>query len=282
MPASHPEPASSLILFVPIRHAPAEALSPARPLGPAPSPPEMALPMAILFISDLHLSAEQPATIELFLDFLSHQAPQAEALYILGDLFEAWLGDDLPLPGYGQVVTAMRRLRDSDTPIYVMHGNRDFLLGEDFEKQSGATLIADPTVIDLYGTPTLLMHGDLLCTDDHAYQTLRQQLRDPQWIAHFLAKPAQERIDIASELRARSKKETGEKNEAIMDVNTEAVMRTLREHRVRQLIHGHTHRPAVHHFELDGQTATRYVLSDWYNYGGVLVCDEEGCELQTL
>ncbi len=238
--------------------------------------------MATLFISDLHLNPEQPATIRLFLDFLSGQATQAEALYILGDLFEAWLGDDLPLPGYAPALEAMKKLSDHGTPIYVMHGNRDFLLAEGFEQQSGATLIDDPTVIDLYGTPTLLMHGDLLCTDDLPYQAMRQQLRDPQWITAFLAKTAEERIDFARQLRERSKKETGEKNEAIMDVNADTVANTLRKHHVRQLIHGHTHRPAIHHLEIDGEHATRYVLSDWYNRGGVLVCDEQGCELQKL
>lgn len=238
--------------------------------------------MATLFISDLHLNAEQPATIQLFLDFLTTRAAQADALYILGDLFEAWLGDDLPLPGYAPVLEAMKHLSDSGTPIYVMHGNRDFLLGEGFERMSGATLITDPVVIDLYGAPTLLMHGDLLCTDDLPYQAMRRQLRDPQWIAAFLAKPPQERIDFARQLRERSKKETGEKNETLMDANTDTVIRAMREQQVRKLIHGHTHRPAVHHFELDGRPATRYVLQDWYNRGGVLECDEKGCALQTL
>lgn len=238
--------------------------------------------MATLFISDLHLNAEQPATIQLFLDFLTTRAAQADALYILGDLFEAWLGDDLPLPGYAPVLEAMKHLSDSGTPIYVMHGNRDFLLGEGFERMSGATLITDPVVIDLYGAHTLLMHGDLLCTDDLPYQAMRRQLRDPQWIAAFLAKPPQERIDFARQLRERSKKETGEKNETLMDANTDTVIRAMREQQVRKLIHGHTHRPAVHHFELDGRPATRYVLQDWYNRGGVLECDEKGCALQTL
>ena len=236
--------------------------------------------MTTLFISDLHLSAEQPDTIGLFLDFLEKRAPEAETLYILGDLFEAWLGDDLLLPGYAPVLEAMKRLSEGGTPIYVMHGNRDFLLGERFEALSGATLLDDPTVIDLYGTPTLLMHGDLLCTDDLPYQAMRRQLHDPQWITAFLANPPQERIDFARELRERSKKETGEKTEAIMDVNADTVNRYLREHAVRQLIHGHTHRPAVHRFELDGEPASRYVLNDWYGEGGVLVCEEAGCELQ--
>lgn len=239
--------------------------------------------MATLFISDLHLNAEQPATITLFLKFLANRAAQAETLYILGDLFEVWLGDDLPLPGYVPVLEAMKRLSDSGTPIYVMHGNRDFLLAEGFEQMSGTTLISDPVVLDLYGTPTLLMHGDLLCSDDLPYQAMRKQLRDPRWITSFLGKSAQERIDFARQLRERSKMETGEKDEAIMDVNLDTVVRTMQEHTVQQLIHGHTHRPAVHHFQLNGLPATRYVLSDWHKRkGGVLVCDDKGCELQTL
>lgn len=238
--------------------------------------------MATLFISDLHLNGEQPDTIGLFLDFLAGRAAQAESLYILGDLFEAWLGDDLLLPGYEPVLDAMKRLSENGTPIIVMHGNRDFLLGERFEQLTGATLIDDPTVIDLYGTPTLLMHGDLLCTDDLPYQAMRRQLRDPQWIAAFLAKTPQERIDFARGLRERSRKETGEKAEAIMDVNAETVVHYMRQYGVTRLIHGHTHRPAVHRFDLDSQTASRYVLNDWFGEGGVLVCEETGCELQTL
>jgi len=238
--------------------------------------------MATLFISDLHLKAEQPETIGLFLDFLAEQATQAEALYILGDLFEAWLGDDLLLPGYAPVLEAMKRLSDSGVPLYVMHGNRDFLLGERFARLSGATLIDDPCVIDLYGTSTLLMHGDLLCTDDLPYQAMRRQLRDPQWIAAFLEKTAQERIDFARGLRERSRKETGEKAEAIMDVNAATVAQTLRDHQVGRLIHGHTHRPAVHLLEVDGQAAHRFVLGDWGSCGSVLVCNETGCRLDNV
>jgi len=239
--------------------------------------------MATLFISDLHLSAEQPDTVGLFLDFLAKRAPGAEALYILGDLFEAWLGDDVLLPGYGPVLEAMKRLSEGGTRLYVMHGNRDFLLGQRFEQLSGATLIDDPAIIDLYGTPTLLMHGDQLCSDDKPYQAMRAQLRDPQWIEAFLAKTPQERIEFARELRERSRKETGEKTEAIMDVNADTVRRYLQQHQVNHLIHGHTHRPAVHHIDMDGRSAVRHVLHDWYgDGGGMLVCDEAGCTLQAI
>jgi len=238
--------------------------------------------MAILFISDLHLKAEQPDTIGLFLDFLTTEATQADALYILGDLFEAWLGDDVLLPGYEPVLEAMKRLSDNGVPLYVMHGNRDFLLGARFAQMTGTTLIEDPYRIDLYGTPTLLMHGDLLCTDDRPYQAMRQQLRDPQWIAAFLAKTPQERIEFARQLRERSQKETGEKAEAIMDVNATTVAQTLQQHQVRRLIHGHTHRTAVHRVEIDGEDAERIVLGDWGIHGSVLRCDASGCQLEQL
>lgn len=233
--------------------------------------------MATLFISDLHLSGERPETIRLFLDFLAGEARQAEALYILGDLFEAWLGDDVILPEYQPVLDALRRLSDSGIAIQVMHGNRDFLLGERFAALTGCRLVDDPQVIDLYGTPTLLMHGDLLCSDDHAYQALRVQLRDPQWIADFLSKSPQERVAFAQQLRERSRKETGEKNETIMDVNPDTVEQYLHQYQVTRLIHGHTHRPASHTHMLQGTSATRYVLPDWHEFGGMLRCDADGC-----
>jgi UDP-2,3-diacylglucosamine hydrolase len=233
--------------------------------------------VAILFIADLHLSAERPETIRRFLDFLEGEARKAEALYILGDLFEAWLGDDLILPEYAPVLDALRALSDSGVRVYVMHGNRDFLLGKRFEQVSGCHLIDDPLCIDLYGSPTLLMHGDLLCSDDHPYQAMRQQLRDPAWIDAFLAKPVEERIAFARELRERSRKETGEKAETIMDVNPQTVIDTLQAHQVTRLIHGHTHRPATHYHQLEQTTATRYVLPEWKEHGGVLCCDSSGC-----
>lgn len=233
--------------------------------------------MATLFIADLHLSAERPETLRLFLGFLENEARGAEALYILGDLFEVWLGDDLIAPEYQPVIDALRALNDSGTRVHVMHGNRDFLLGQEFERMSGCQLINDPLRIDLYGTPTLLMHGDLLCTDDLPYQTMRRQLRDPAWIEAFLAKSAEERIAFARELRERSRLETGEKSETIMDVNPQTVVDTLLKFGVLQLIHGHTHRPATHHHQLPQGTATRHVLSEWSTHGSALHCDSEGC-----
>lgn len=233
-----------------------------------------------LFISDLHLSPERPALTALFLDFLRARAPQAQALYILGDLFEVWLGDDAIHPAYHPVLQGLRTLADGGVPVYVMHGNRDFLLGTDFERLSGARLIADPTLIELGGEPTLLMHGDVLCTDDVEYQQFRAHVRDAATQRQFLALDIEQRIAMARQFRDASRERTSLKAEAIMDVNQTAVLAALRTHGVRRLIHGHTHRPAIHDFALDGQAARRIVLGDWYEQGSVLVCDGAGCRLE--
>lgn len=237
--------------------------------------------MTTLFISDLHLSDERPGITGLFIDFLQQRASRAEALYILGDLFEFWLGDDMILPDYRAAIDAMHVLSRT-VPLYVMYGNRDFLMREEFCRRSGAELLPEPTTIDLYGTPTLLLHGDTLCTDDQPYQEFRRMVRDPAWQEALLAKSPQERLALAKQYRETSKLETGAKDEAIMDVNAGAVEQLLREHNVLQMIHGHTHRPAVHEFELDGQPARRIVLGDWYEQGSVLVCNESGCVLEGL
>lgn len=233
--------------------------------------------MTTLFISDLHLSKEQPELLRLFLSFLAGPAAKADALYILGDLFEAWLGDDLILPEYQPALDTLRKLTNSGVPVYVMRGNRDFLLGEQFAVATGCTLIDDPTVIDLYGSPTLLMHGDLLCSDDVAYQQLRKQLRDKKWIAQFLAMPVQERIAFAQKLRQQSKQETSYKSEAIMDVNASTVNEYIKRYGSTQLIHGHTHRPAVQEY---GDGSKRYVLGDWHaDHAMVVECEGMDCQL---
>lgn len=237
--------------------------------------------MSTLFISDLHLSEERPDITRLFIDFLHNRAAHAEALYILGDLFEVWLGDDMVLPEYLPAIEAMQTLSRS-VPLFVMYGNRDFLMREKFCRQSGARLLQEPALIDLYGKPTLLLHGDTLCTDDLPYQEFRRMVRDPQWQEALLAKSPEERLALAREYRETSKQETGNKDQAIMDVNNETVMQTLREHGVLQMIHGHTHRPAIHEFDLDGQPARRIVLGDWYDQGSVLVCNQDGCRLEGL
>jgi UDP-2,3-diacylglucosamine hydrolase len=232
--------------------------------------------MAVLFISDLHLSGERPAILGLFQSFLAGEAARAEALYILGDLFEAWLGDDAVTPDSQPVLDGLKRLTGTGVPVYVMRGNRDFLLGERFARLTGCRLLADEHVIDLYGNPTLLLHGDTLCTDDVEYQQVRAMVRSPAWQQAFLAKSIDERIRFAREARAKSREVTQNKAEEIMDVNAQAVGAALERHGVSRLIHGHTHRPAVHRHDLHGKAATRIVLGDWYSQSSVLRVDETG------
>jgi len=233
--------------------------------------------MSTLFISDLHLSAERPAITALFLDFLRTRARQAEALYILGDLFEYWIGDDVAAQAeYRPLIDGLRELTAAGVSVYVMHGNRDFLLGSGFEQQTGCRLIPDPTLISLYGEKVLLMHGDTLCTDDVAYLKFRAMVRNPDWVKMFLGKTIAERVAIVREYREISKTATAAKKPEIMDVHPDAVETTLRQHSVRHLIHGHTHRPAQHELQLNGQSVRRTVLGDWYDQGSVLVCDAHG------
>lgn len=237
----------------------------------------------ILFISDLHLDARRPAITALFLDFLAGLEPRrCTGLYILGDLFEAWIGDDNDDPHDAQVIAALRAAVQRGVPVWIMHGNRDFLLGERFAAASGCTLLPDPSVIDLDGEPTLLMHGDTLCIDDVEYQQFRAMVRDPAWQRQFLARPLAERRAIAANLRETSRQRTGEKAAEIMDVNPQAVLEALRAHGVRRLIHGHTHRPAVHHMDVDGRPAQRIVLGDWYTQGSVLYAEAGALRLKSL
>jgi UDP-2,3-diacylglucosamine hydrolase len=233
---------------------------------------------ASLFISDLHLATERPRILEQFHAFLETTAPAADALYVLGDLFEHWLGDDnAGDPLNGRVAQAFAKLAASGTPVYFMHGNRDVLVGQDFAKRSGAALLPDPTLVDLYGTPTLLMHGDTLCTDDVKYQEFRAYARHPQNQARFLAQPIDARHAEIEGLRARNTREKLGKTAEIMDVNAQAVEQVLREHGYPRLIHGHTHRPARHVHLVDGHECERWVLADWYESGSYLRCDENGC-----
>ncbi len=235
-----------------------------------------------LFISDLHLDPERPAVTELFLGFLATRARKADAVYILGDLFEAWIGDDDASPLNLEVIHGIRSCTDAGTPVFVMHGNRDFLLGERFAMQSRCTLLADPERIDLYGIPTLLMHGDLLCTDDTEYLAFRKMVRDSGWQSELLAKPLAVRREMAAEMRRGSREKTAGKPESIMDVNPAAVLDAMTRHAVVQLIHGHTHRPGVHSLQIAGQPARRYVLGDWYDQGSMLECNRDGCRLHEL
>ena len=236
-----------------------------------------------LFISDLHLDARRPAVTSLFLKFLTDLDTGACAgLYILGDLFEAWIGDDSDDIHDQRILTALHDTTARGISIWVMHGNRDFLLGDGFAHATGCTLLADPTLIELNGEQTLLMHGDTLCTDDHEYQQFRTLVRNPAWQQQFLTKSLTERRMIAANLRETSRQRTGEKAAEIMDVNSEAVESTLRAYGVRRLIHGHTHRPAMHTLVIDNMPAQRIVLGDWYEQGSVLRCDADGLHLDTL
>jgi len=238
--------------------------------------------MTTLFISDLHLSSERPDISQAFHYLLQNIAPSADALYILGDLFEVWLGDDLILPEYHESISEIKTLSNKNVPIYIMRGNRDFLFGEKFESLSGATLIDDPTIIDLYGSKTLLMHGDTLCTDDVKYQEFRAMVRNPAFQKDFLSKTPEERIAIAKQLRDTSKSETNSKAEEIMDVNLTAVVNTMTEHNVQNLIHGHTHRPATHELEVNNSAAKRIVLNDWYDSGFVLNYSSSGSIVEKI
>jgi UDP-2,3-diacylglucosamine hydrolase len=234
-----------------------------------------------LFISDLHLSGERPDTLRLFEQFLEQRAGKAETLYILGDLFDFWIGDDLRDETADEVKTALRQLTLNGTRLRLMHGNRDFLLGEEFCAQTGAELLPDPSLIELQGIPTLLMHGDLLCTGDLAYQAFRKQIREPAFIKQFLSLPIDQRIATAREYRAKSGEANSMKAEEIMDVDQQAVEATLRRHAAIRLIHGHTHRPDLHRFTLDDQLAERYVLAEWYpQRAGYLSVSEKGWQVE--
>ncbi len=240
-------------------------------------------PMPTLFISDLHLTHQRPAVTNLFLVFLEEQAVSADALYILGDLFEYWIGDEaVNLEVVRPIIGGLRKLAATGTPVYVMRGNRDVLLGADFEKACGCQLLEDPTVIDLNGNATLLSHGDYLCTDDVEYQEFRKMVRDPGWQQRFLARDIEEREAIARTYREISMANSAEKSPEIMDVNQQAVEQALKEYKVTRMIHGHTHRPAIHEFILDNNNYRRIVLGDWYEQGSVLYCDQAGCELRGL
>ena len=236
-----------------------------------------------LFISDLHLAPDTPAANETLLRFLRETARAADALYVLGDLFESWIGDDsLKRPFEREIAAAFRALADAGVPVYFMRGNRDFLVGRRFARASGMKILRDPTLVDLYGRPTLLMHGDTLCTDDVEYQKFRAKARNPvvQWL--FLLKPFEKRAQIARDLRGRSEQAKQAKDMAIMDVSAATVEETLRAHAYPRLIHGHTHRPARHEHHVDGRTSERWVLADWYDHGSYLFCDAGGCRPQPL
>ncbi|HED3880208.1 UDP-2%2C3-diacylglucosamine hydrolase [Enterobacter hormaechei] len=235
--------------------------------------------MATLFIADLHLQTEEPAITAGFLRFLRGEAKSADALYILGDLFEAWIGDDDPNPLHREMAAAIKALVDSGVPCYFIHGNRDFLIGQRYARESGMTLLPEEQVLDLYGRNILIMHGDTLCTDDTGYLAFRAKVHTP-WIQKvFLALPLFIRNRIAARMRAGSKAANSSKSMTIMDVNPQAVVKIMEKHRVQWLIHGHTHRPDVHSLIANGEPAHRVVLGAWHSEGSMVKVTPEGVEL---
>lgn len=235
--------------------------------------------MATLFIADLHLQTEEPAITAGFLHFLQDEARTAHALYILGDLFEAWIGDDDPNPLHREMAAAIKALVDSGVPCYFIHGNRDFLIGKRFARESGITLLPEEKVLELYGRNVLIMHGDTLCTDDTGYLAFRAKVHTPWIQTLFLALPLFIRSRIAAKMRAGSKSANSSKSMTIMDVNPQAVVEVMEKHRVQWLIHGHTHRPDVHQLTANGEPAHRVVLGAWHSEGSMVKVTPEGVEL---
>ncbi|MEI6066623.1 MAG: UDP-2,3-diacylglucosamine diphosphatase [Methylococcaceae bacterium] len=226
----------------------------------------------ILFISDLHISLEKPEITRRFLAFLQNRATQATAVYILGDLFDAWIGDDDPTPPNNKIRKQLKQLTASGTQVYLQQGNRDFLLGKKFSQDTGVTLLDDYAVIDLCGTLTVLTHGDLLCTDDLHYQAFRVKAHSREWQQSVLSKPLLLRLLAARWYRLRSYFHKRNKSQEIMDINQDTVLKVMHEHKSLRLIHGHTHRPGIHHFEINGQPAQRFVLAAWSKDAGEVLC----------
>lgn len=236
-----------------------------------------------LFISDLHLSESEPHITQLLMNFTRNSATKADALYILGDLFEYWAGDDdRDTPFHQKIIHALREVSVQGTPVFIMHGNRDFLMDEQLAQDCKATLLPDPTLINLYGTPTLLTHGDALCTDDVQYQAFRKQVREAAWRNNFLAQPLTQRKAQIEQLRKMSEEQKQSKAMDIMDVNLASVADLFRAHHYPRIIHGHTHRQKHHLHEVDGKICDRWVMGDWHKTGNALRCDADGCSFQTI
>lgn len=238
--------------------------------------------MTTLFVSDLHLDESRPEATQAFEGFLAGEAREAEAVFLLGDLFEAFIGDDDDGAIAGRVAAATRALSDHGVPVFFMRGNRDFLVGPAYAEQAGWTLLPDPAVLLVNGEPTLLMHGDLLCLDDVAYQGFRRQVRDPVWQRTFLSQPLAARRAFAAQARAASSAAQSGRDESIGDVTPAEVLRVMSLHGVRRMIHGHTHRPAMHALTLPQGSGQRIVLGDWYDQGSVLRVDANGFALGGL
>lgn len=230
-----------------------------------------------LFISDCHLCESRPSVIDAFIEFLARTAIHADALYILGDLFEYWAGDDAINEGvHAPIIGALKQLNIQDTTLFVMHGNRDFLLGDGFAKATHATILRDPTLVSLYGQTTLLSHGDLLCTDDIDYQRFRTEVRSDAWQTKFLSQSLSDRIAYIESVRQKSDQEKSIKSMDIMDVNNHAVTQLFASYNYPTLIHGHTHRPMLHQHQINHHTCKRWVLGDWYEQGSYLRVDKQG------
>ena len=234
-----------------------------------------------LFISDLHLDEPRPQATRCLLELLGGRARSAAALWVLGDLFEAWIGDDDDATWLAPVLDGFAELAKV-VPLHVLHGNRDFLLGDAFCRRTGGMLANEPVVLDLHGTRTLLLHGDALCTDDHAYQAFRTQVRAPEWQRTFLGKPLAERRDFAAQARSASQRENANKDSYLMDVNADAVAVAFRAGGATRMIHGHTHRPARHAIAVDGRACERWVLGDWHANGWLMTVDANGCRQEQL
>ena len=235
--------------------------------------------MKTLLISDLHLSPERPAVTNAFKRFLSEQAAHCDGLYILGDLFDVWVGDDDPAPLPREIIDELRVFTDRGGRLYIMHGNRDFGLGKRFARETGCSLLKDHHVVDLYGHKVLLLHGDTLCTEDHDYQRARRIIRNPLLIEIMRCFPLKIRQQIGIRARASSQAATGKKNDYIMDISQQAVQSTLNKYDVTAMVHGHTHRPGRHEIDLNGVAAQRIVLGDWHDKGWVVEASANGLEL---
>lgn len=237
----------------------------------------------IIFISDLHISLEKTEITRRFLSFIENQAVKAKSVYILGDLFDAWIGDDDNTPPNKKIKTKLKQLTESGTQVFLQLGNRDFLIGQQFCQETGITLLNDYTVIDLNGVKTLLTHGDLLCTDDIPYQAFREKSRSNEWQKNVLSKPLIIRLIAARWYRFRSHFHKRKKTQDIMDVNQQTVIDVMQENNCSRLIHGHTHRPAIHDFEIEGTPAQRFVLADWKKDSAKILCwDSEGYQINEI
>lgn len=239
--------------------------------------------MTTLFISDLHLGAAYPQITKCLLHFLEHDAPKASALYVLGDLFEFWIGDDDLTPVHQTVINAFKALSQKGVPIYFIHGNRDFMIGKAFAKTTGITLLPEHIVIDLYGVPTLIMHGDTLCTQDESYQKYRKKVHNPVLQFFYSCLPLSFRRKIGDKIRQSSElKKSKDQSSTILDVDQDEVIKVMSDVGVSQLIHGHTHRKDIHAVSLSNGQGRRIVLGDWFTQGSVLKCDQGGCTFETL